>query len=375
MLKRTGPGKTEVRTAPPSLMLYNFDTDGKDLKLEHTDFLKDKAVPVLRNGGSVTLIGLTDRAGSREHNQKLSEARVAETIKFLRGEVPTGFNVRNDTAGYGERAAELEGQKDGVANDRFRTVLLFLSDAPEPPKPRLPGETDTLDPLALAKTAYGRWIQFKRAVVIFPGTGIKEPTSLRFLNVAEAREVSDVYGSSLDLTRIFISDGLGWNGRPFTVALEAKELGWIVVLNLGSFVSWNEPPERAATLVHELAHAWQSQHHAEKDRFMSMALQCQGRAQASAPHFNSDAAYWYEPAVVPSRPSPRPFGEYGTEQIAQMVEHHYIKTRGGTGARGHLNPEIVGVVKGAGRNVTVLENVSSLLVPRWETTNSPHVVR
>ena len=45
--KTTGPGKTEKRTNPPSLMLYNFDIDGDQLKDEHKKFLRAEAFPTL----------------------------------------------------------------------------------------------------------------------------------------------------------------------------------------------------------------------------------------------------------------------------------------------------------------------------------------
>jgi hypothetical protein len=361
MFKPTGPGKVEKRTNPASLMLYNFDTDGAAVKKEHEEFLRIEALPTLRRGGSVTLIGLTDRAGSPQHNQKLSEARIASTVDFLRREVPTGFNVRDDTAGHGEAAAERERERDGTANERFRTVLLFLSETPTPPEPPKPAEGE--DPVRLARKAYGKWLQLKRVALIVPGT--KEPTNLRLLNGAESREVWGLFGGSLNLTKIFISDGLGASGRPFTVALEAEGLGWIVVINLGSLASWDAPKRRAKDLMHELTHAWQSQHHSDKEKFMSSAVACQARAALSPPDFNAEAAYWYVPADR-STP-PRPFASYGAEQIAQQVEDHY--------AGRQANRTIVAQVASTPANIVSADNVASLLVPRWEKSTTPGVVK
>src|SRR5437764_10159120 len=126
MAKATGKGGTEVRTDPPSLMLFNFDIDGAKLKEEHKAFLRDKAVPALRSGASVSVIGLTDRSGSGAHNKALSDQRVARTVEFLRQEVPTGFALKQST-GFGEEAAAREGEKDGTLDERFRSVLIFLS--------------------------------------------------------------------------------------------------------------------------------------------------------------------------------------------------------------------------------------------------------
>ncbi len=131
-MRATGSGKTEKRTAPPSLMLYNFDIDGEKLKEEHKTFLRTEAFPTLQGGGSVSIVGLTDRKGSAAHNQALSERRAAETEAFLRSGVTNGFNVKQST-GFGEGAAAREGEPDGSLDERFRTVLLFLSKTPVPP--------------------------------------------------------------------------------------------------------------------------------------------------------------------------------------------------------------------------------------------------
>ena len=121
----TGPGKTEVRTNPASLMLFNFDIDGDALKVEHIMFLRREAIPKLRAGASVAVIGLTDRKGSVAHNKTLSEKRVARTIEFLRSEVPR-LTVTQST-GFGEAVAAQEGDMDETLDDRFRSVLVFLT--------------------------------------------------------------------------------------------------------------------------------------------------------------------------------------------------------------------------------------------------------
>jgi hypothetical protein len=57
-----------------------------------------------------------------------------------------------------------------------------------------------------------------------------------------------------------VSDAEGVGGRPFTIALPLHKR-WIVILNLGS-TGFNDPAaSNKATLVRELAYAWQSQHH------------------------------------------------------------------------------------------------------------------
>jgi hypothetical protein len=131
MAKPTGPGKTEVRTNPPSLLLFNFDIDGEALKDDHKAFLRREALPTLRAGGGVSVIGLTDRSGSDSHNKALSDRRVARTIEFLRQEIPTGLNLKQAT-GFGEAVAKQEGDVDGSSDERFRSVLVFLHPAAAP---------------------------------------------------------------------------------------------------------------------------------------------------------------------------------------------------------------------------------------------------
>jgi hypothetical protein len=125
MARATGPGKTEIRTNPASLMLFNFDVDGDALKREHQDFLRREAIPQLRLGVAVAVIGLADRKGSAAHNRALADKRVARTVEFLRSEVRS-LNLKQ-ASGFGEDAAAQEGQKDGSEDERFRSVLLFLS--------------------------------------------------------------------------------------------------------------------------------------------------------------------------------------------------------------------------------------------------------
>jgi hypothetical protein len=110
-------------------MLFNFDIDGDALKPEHKNFLRREVIPKLRTGMGVAVIGLADRKGSAGHNQALSDKRVARTLEFLRAEVPAGFTLKQAT-GFGEQAAAREGEKDETLDERFRSVLIFLSAAP-----------------------------------------------------------------------------------------------------------------------------------------------------------------------------------------------------------------------------------------------------
>jgi hypothetical protein len=134
MSKPTGPGRTEYRTSPKSLLLYNFDINGDQLKAEHEIFLRKEVVPVLQRGGSVSLVGLASRSGADSHNLALSERRAHNTLAYLRKAVPGAFAAREVT-GFGESKAEQEGYRDGSEDERFRSVIVFTSSAPTPPDP------------------------------------------------------------------------------------------------------------------------------------------------------------------------------------------------------------------------------------------------
>jgi hypothetical protein len=139
-----------------------------------------------------------------------------------------------------------------------------------------------------------------------------------------------VYLTSLHYDRIFLSDGTGLAGRAFTLTVPVPPLvvpslpsgGFVQVLNIGT------APDRD-TLIHELGHAWQSQHHAKAAAYIANCLACQGAAVAanevlslfdpsvqSHPRFPVNfpmSAYAYRPGAG--------FDTYAGEQIAQQIEN------------------------------------------------------
>jgi hypothetical protein len=170
---------------------------------------------------------------------------------------------------------------------------------------------------------------------------ISLPSQARCLTKAERGIADPVYGGSLDYADIFVSDGIGLSKRPFTTAIPISSTRWVVILNLGSdaFKFGAEKKD----LIHELAHAWQSQHHPIPWKYMYNCVQSQVAATAAtalyemgssragqivgaitsttsltagAAMLGPASAYAYVPGMS--------FGEYGGEQIAQQVEdYHY----------------------------------------------------
>jgi len=102
------------------------------------------------------------------------------------------------------------------------------------------------------------------------GFGVASTSSLsgspfRFLDDVQKTKAKAVFGNSLDFSRIFISNKSGLQGRPFTAAFPDKNQ-IVQIMNCGTFT----PSDR--TLIHELTHVWQSQHHSEPFRFMANAV-------------------------------------------------------------------------------------------------------
>ncbi|MCZ2153002.1 MAG: hypothetical protein LC114_03705, partial [Bryobacterales bacterium] len=130
-----------------------------------------------------------------------------------------------------------------------------------------------------------------------------------------------VYGSSIDFSKVFISSFFGLNNRAFTVAIGVGRMA-IQVMNCGTFFP------APNTLIHELAHVWQSQHSFNPKRYMTAAVLCQAAAaKANLSAASSDPSA----AVHEDHPVDYPFsayafipktrlGLYGAEQMARACE-------------------------------------------------------
>jgi hypothetical protein len=171
--------------------------------------------------------------------------------------------------------------------------------------------------------------------------GISLPGGARGLDPTETSLATGAYGSSIDYGKVLITDALGGGGRPFTTALPMD----YVALNLGPS-AYGTPGSAPGLLVHELAHAWQSQHHPNRTQFMANSVSSQAAAGVAG-----GSAYCYVPGKW--------FGEYAAEQVAQQSE------RGVSAVRSHMRSISAWMPDPA--------NIVSLSIPRWETPGSPGV--
>lgn len=144
---------------------------------------------------------------------------------------------------------------------------------------------------------------------------------IRMLDPSQQAAAVAVYGTSLDFSTIFITDKTGLGNRPFTVAFPDK--GQIVqIMNCGTFSPSKD------TLIHELCHVWQSQHHSDKFRYMVNAVDSQaGAAVANAAAvaddpivmLNKDFPLFWPFDAYASNPG-LPFTSLAAEQMASAVE-------------------------------------------------------
>jgi putative peptidoglycan binding protein len=253
---------------------------------------------------------------------------------------------------------------------------------PAPPPPRVPPDLELL--IRLVR-------ELLRGIIPLLGaTGVKLPTTARFLTPPEQAEATTVFGGSLDFSKILIADGTGFQNRQFTVAVPVAGSFHVVML-LGDLNPWHTRP-RSHTLIHELVHAWQSQHAGDPTAFMKNSVSCQVRALADLPIAKAAASAAataaavgrgvFDPvalarigakafadedvsayAYIPGKP----FGDYAAEQIAQQVED-------GHKGVGSPTPGIVTTIQRVGANVRSPTNEASLTVISFHRSSTPRVV-
>ena len=176
---------------------------------------------------------------------------------------------------------------------------------------------------------------------------LPSPPKLRPLkgDPAEAICIAN-YGSSIDTSVVSLSDKTGLSNRAFVLAIPVPFGKPRQIMNVGTSPSHS-------TMVHELAHVWQSQHATKPTQYMVNAVASQAMAEAVnlAAGVSSFSAYGYRPG--------KPFGEYAAEQIAQQAQ------------RGEA--PIVSHMKGVAAWAVDSDNDTSLATPRVEDTSLPGV--
>jgi len=194
------------------------------------------------------------------------------------------------------------------------------------------------------------------------GTGAASAGSgpLKTLTEPQKNTLLPFFGNSVDYSTVFISDKSGAQGRPFTIAFPDSNQT-VQIINAGSFT----PSDR--TLIHEMMHVWQSQHHTDKAAFMKAAVKC----QAAAALANGKAAV-SDPDIILNGEWPIQFpfsayaymtgsdlDAYGAEQAANAVEHG--------------NSTVCATVKAAAKNTVVAKNTTSLTLTQFGDRRTPRI--
>jgi hypothetical protein len=183
---------------------------------------------------------------------------------------------------------------------------------------------------------------------------------VRRLDDMQMSKVKAVYGNSIDFSTVFVTDKAGLGNRPFTMAFKDSS-ETVQIINFGTFAPDDD------TLIHELAHVWQSQHHDDKFRFMVNAVDSQaGAVVANAAETLSDpdillhkdhpvqfpkSAYAYTPGLD--------LDQYAAEQMANGIE------QGEKLLRNH--------VKGIAKGAVDTKNVMALRGPQFGDRRIPGV--
>ncbi len=204
-----------------------------------------------------------------------------------------------------------------------------------------------------------------------PGIGFPSISLPTFtpLDVAQAKFVTDVFGTSIDLSRVFVSNKFGPTGRPFTAFIgDPTGLGLggpgICVMNCGSLGHDQD------TIVHEATHVWQSQHASNPAKYVQNCLGSQALAVqlnlaeaallGGRPIPNSDFPGFFPNDAYTFLPGKPRFSDYAGEQIAFQVE------KGVVAIRNHVKSIRAGAVDS--------ENDRSLATTRVQDRRVPGVV-
>ena len=145
MYKNTGPGKYFIKvdgsTEVVRAWLFNFDIDGAGLKPAHAALLDNAIGPVIRDGGSVKLLGLASTTGQAAWDLRLGEQRTHTVVGYLRTRFGSMFTVAKEIS-FGKQMALAFGQEhlqggtgDNQESEIWRGVVVNAWNRSPPPPP------------------------------------------------------------------------------------------------------------------------------------------------------------------------------------------------------------------------------------------------
>jgi outer membrane protein OmpA-like peptidoglycan-associated protein len=345
---------------------------------------------------TVNITGHTDKVGDDPYNDALGQRRGEAVRNYLKQAIEKlkpgfSFTITFNVSSKGEREAIFTNR----AENR-RVVICYPPATIQPPTP-IPIPTPTPPaPTALAITCSSPYISpgpTSPLPVSIPFiislanrllsnpllqliAGYRPPTMGRFLDAYEIAAADKVFNGSLDFSKIIITNGNGFGKSYFTLAIPIAGATYIIIM-MGSVCSWVKGQNSTHILIHELTHAWQSQHHRSNPQaFMFNSVKCQAAAlafklllaQAQNPIFPflssiDVSAYAYMPG--------KNFDQYAVEQIAQQVEDDYLSKT--TINKGFPNPKIMNIIQSVGPYARSIPNENCMGVTGLERNDTPGV--
>ncbi|HJU09220.1 MAG TPA: hypothetical protein VJ728_00010 [Candidatus Binataceae bacterium] len=121
--------------------LYNFSVGGAILKEDHRKLLSTAVGPVIRDGGSIKLMGLASTTGPAKYDRLLGGRRADAVLNYLRQHFGSKFILSREIS-YGKDmalyfySAKLEGgTNDNIESDLWRAVVVNAWNRGVPPPP------------------------------------------------------------------------------------------------------------------------------------------------------------------------------------------------------------------------------------------------
>jgi hypothetical protein len=172
MKRATGPGQYEITIDESDEVagrLFNFDTEGTELKKDHLPPIANRVFPILRAGGSASLLGLASITGSAELDMTLSVGRakaVEDRLRTLWAWVPNDpFGPYNgpmrlkSVRGVGKEFAAAFRKKTDIPNDpKWRAVWFHAWQKPTPPPDKIFIDDIDLPDLGDVGPDIGKWL-------------------------------------------------------------------------------------------------------------------------------------------------------------------------------------------------------------------------
>jgi hypothetical protein len=145
--------------------------------------------------------------------------------------------------------------------------------------------------------------------------GVRILRNVRSLASREIAIARSVFKDTIPYARVFVGDGLGFQARPFTIPIPmTTPREYLILVGEQGYTGMSLFQNDKNLLIHELTHVWQGQD-------VGWAWAVQG---SSVYHqATQDDAYAYDKSRY------KPWGDYGPEQQAQIVEDWFHRVSQG----------------------------------------------